>query len=137
MSFIYFSKGTSLYKDGRFEEAIECYDKVIESDPRNADAYNNKGKALSDLGRYQAIRCYKNVIRLNPFYPDVDVNEGMVIERLTDYNQATKCYNNLIKRQRLTIYMKIALPEGSATVETGWIFEVGSEIPELTTLLIF
>ena len=55
----WFSKGFALYELGRYEEAIECYDKAIELDPDYADAWKHKGDALYELGRYEeAIECY-------------------------------------------------------------------------------
>ncbi len=36
---------------GKKEEAIKQYDKAIQINPKYADAYYNKGIALSDLGK--------------------------------------------------------------------------------------
>ena len=40
----WFNKGFSLGEQGRFDEAIECYDKALENDPQYADAWHNKEK---------------------------------------------------------------------------------------------
>ena len=37
---------------GYNNEAIECYDKAIEINPQDDDAYNNKGLSLYHLGNY-------------------------------------------------------------------------------------
>ena len=42
----YFKKSLALEKLGKYEEAIECYDKILEIDPRAVNAYHNKGVAL-------------------------------------------------------------------------------------------
>ena len=47
-----YNKGNTLNNLARYDEAIKCYDKVIEIEPNNADAWNNKGNALRDLSRY-------------------------------------------------------------------------------------
>jgi tetratricopeptide (TPR) repeat protein len=39
-------KGNEHYYDKEYKEAIECYDKALEIDPKYAKALNNKGIAL-------------------------------------------------------------------------------------------
>ena len=48
----YFNKGNQLLALGRFEEAVECYDLVLENSPNFVDAYLNKGGALLSLVEY-------------------------------------------------------------------------------------
>ena len=44
------------------EEAIECYDKVLEIEPNDADALYNKGTILDELGKNEeAQRCFECV----------------------------------------------------------------------------
>ena len=43
------NKAISLDELGRHEEAIIWYDKVIEVNPYDVDAFNNKGISLGDL----------------------------------------------------------------------------------------
>lgn len=47
----YNNKGYSLYMQGKYEDAIRCYNRAIEIDPKYTIAWNNKGKALSALNR--------------------------------------------------------------------------------------
>ena len=58
------SKGNDLYKLGKYEEAIECYDNALDRDPGDVDALCCKGRALKELGKYQeAIGCYNKALR--------------------------------------------------------------------------
>ena len=51
------------------ERAIENYNKAIELDPNDADAYNNRGLAYYYLEEYErAIEDYNKAIELNPNY---------------------------------------------------------------------
>ena len=45
------NKGNALDNLGKYEEAIQCFDKVLELDPNNADVKTAKEKALKALGK--------------------------------------------------------------------------------------
>ena len=45
------NKGRTLYGQGKYDEAIQAYDKAIEINPQHADAWNSKGIVLMLLGR--------------------------------------------------------------------------------------
>ena len=46
----------------RKEEALECYDKVLELEPSDADALYNKGTILSELEKNEeAEKCFERV----------------------------------------------------------------------------
>jgi tetratricopeptide (TPR) repeat protein len=63
-----------LHKLSFFNEAIACYDRVIESDPKNPLAWYNMGSALANVGRpKEAIEAYLNCIKFaesNPEYAE-------------------------------------------------------------------
>ena len=60
-------KGLILSDFGRHEEAIECYNKVMELNPSFADAWFFKGMSLFELRRYEeALKCYEKAIELDP-----------------------------------------------------------------------
>ena len=51
-------EAVSLAQQGRFHEAIGCFDRVIEEDPTNVKMLNNKGVFLDLLGRDpEALAC--------------------------------------------------------------------------------
>ena len=51
----------------RYEKAIECYDQVIKTDPKDEDVWNNKGAAFYYMKRYKdAMDCVNTIICLNP-----------------------------------------------------------------------
>ena len=61
------NKGLALYNLGKYEEAIEWYDKVLKIDPNDVNALNNKGLALNNLGKYQeAIEWYDKALEIDP-----------------------------------------------------------------------
>ena len=44
-------KDKARYDEGKFDEALQAYEKAIRLDPNLADAWNSKGKVLKNLSR--------------------------------------------------------------------------------------
>ena len=60
--------------------AIECYDKALEINPQNADAYYKKGLSLSTIEKYaEAIECYDKALEINPQNADAYYKKGSII----------------------------------------------------------
>jgi len=50
------------------EKSIDFFDKAIEADPTNVDAWRNKAFALDKLGRRkEAFQCYDKIVTLDPY----------------------------------------------------------------------
>ena len=63
LSHIWNLKGGSFMSAGRFEEALNAFDKATQTDPENSDAWFSKGKSLSEQGKYEdAIEAYEKSI---------------------------------------------------------------------------
>jgi len=53
----------ALYRSKKYEEALECINKVLELNPSHLDALNRKGSILHDLNKYdEALQCFNKVI---------------------------------------------------------------------------
>ena len=60
------SRGQTLYKDQRFEEALGYFKKALMLKPYSHVAWNEKGNALRKLGRQEeAMDCYERAIQLD------------------------------------------------------------------------
>src|SRR4029079_17238087 len=74
----YILKGISFSNFGRYEEAIEEYNKAIEIDPRDYNGHYNKGNSLSNLGRNEeAIEEYNKAIEIDPRDYNGHYNKGI------------------------------------------------------------
>jgi len=63
----FIEQGFTLDNLGRYEEAIACYDKALENDPRLDKAWSNKGTISYNLGRFEeAIACFNKALEINP-----------------------------------------------------------------------
>ena len=92
------NKGSSLGKLGKHEEAIKCYDKVLELNPEDISAWFYKGYELGKLGKHEeAIKCYDKVLELNPNNERAWVNKGYELGKLGKHEEAINCYGKAIE----------------------------------------
>ena len=69
--------GSALKIQGKYDEAIQCFDNATKINPQDEDAWNNKGIALKIQGKYdEAIQAYDKVIEINPQEEDAWNNKG-------------------------------------------------------------
>ena len=60
-------KGMSFLEDDKYEEALDCFEKILSSNPNNPDIWNKKGVTLRSLGRYdEAIECFNTALKIAP-----------------------------------------------------------------------
>ena len=62
---------------GKFEDALECYDKALAIDPNDKDILYNKGLTLHSLNRHdEAFQYYDRALQIDPNYILVLYNKG-------------------------------------------------------------
>ncbi len=73
----YIEKGVSSFNLGRFNEAIEYFNKVIKLDPFNASAYYNRGSVKYECGdTIEAIVDFNRAIEIDPGDSKAYLNRG-------------------------------------------------------------
>jgi tetratricopeptide (TPR) repeat protein len=91
-------KGTALAKEGRYREAIACFDEMIALDPASAGAWNNKANSLANEGEYaKAIACYDAALQINPGASSVWNNKGVSLDNIEKHMEAVKCFDMAIQ----------------------------------------
>jgi len=56
-------EGNRLFLQGKLEQAIVYYDKILTQDPKHISSLNNKGYALSKLKDFSnAMKCYDSAL---------------------------------------------------------------------------
>ena len=91
------SKGVSYELAGQSYKAIECFDRAIAENPRDAWAYLNKGVSLQRLNRLEdALKAYDRAIELNPDDADAWNNRGTVMRALGDLGAAIEAYERAL-----------------------------------------
>lgn len=91
-------KGDALYYLGRYDEAIQCYDKILEV-PGKASAYiyYSKGAALYQLGEYsESIIYYDESLKIDPEYINALCNKGDSLSNLGMFEEALECYDQVL-----------------------------------------
>src|SRR5208283_2951885 len=81
-----------------YQQAINDFNKAIELNPKDAEAYNNRGLAYEYLGNHQkAINDYNKSIKLNPKDAMAYNNRGIAYEYLENHQQAINDFNKAIE----------------------------------------
>ena len=98
----WFSIGYLLYRDKindlELEKVIDAYDEAIWLKPDLSEAYNNRGVAKNDIGRYkEALADYDKALRLNPNDAEVYNNRGAAKNSLDRHEEALADYDKAIR----------------------------------------
>lgn len=79
-------------------EALEYFQKVVECNPENIDAWNEIGYTCGVLGEYaEALECYQKILELSPEYLFAWYRTGYIYKILGEYTKALECYQKTIE----------------------------------------
>ena len=93
----YYNEGVSLYDQRRYDEAIIKFERALELDPTNKEAWAYKGISLDDLGRYSdALFCYDKAIAIDPYYIVPWYNKGIILGNQGQYLDSITCFDRVI-----------------------------------------
>lgn len=102
---LYLDKGMDYLYCSQFEEAIEYFDKALQCQSDNHEAYFYRGCAKYNIFQKEsALQDYLKVIEINPEYLQAYFNLGMYYKSINDHDMA--CY-----------YFKIAEAKGRPNME--------------------
>ena len=93
-----FNKAQTLEQNGKYIEAIEILDKVIELKPDFLGAYINRGANYAELGKYKmAIENYEQAVKIDSTNQLALFNLGNNYQhRFNNYSKAIKYYDRAI-----------------------------------------
>ena len=90
-------KGTSFLKVGKPDEAMSCFNKVLEINPDDTYALYEKGKVLVELRKYsEAVDCYDHVLKIDSNRGDVWYYKGQALLTI-DRIDAQYCFDKAKK----------------------------------------
>ncbi len=93
-------KGQSLLNLDQNEEALVCFDEVLELDGNHPEALVKKGAALERLRKLdEAIECYDRAIAADGSMTMAYLYKGGLFNRLERFNEALECYEKALRTQ--------------------------------------
>jgi tetratricopeptide (TPR) repeat protein len=94
----WYNKGVALDHVERHEEAIECFDKALEINPKDANVWYNKGVTLENLEKYEeAIKCFSAALEIKP-----NINNKVLQNLLSLLDKKLGTYEKLEERYEIT-----------------------------------
>ena len=94
------ARGTGIAKgsQGRNKEALDAFDEALQQNPKDAEAWYNKGLALVNLGRHEdALHAYDESLKINPKSAEAWNNKGGVLAILGRCEEALRAYDECLK----------------------------------------
>jgi tetratricopeptide (TPR) repeat protein len=92
-----YSKCELLRNSSKFEDALECYDRVLKIDPKFPGGWHGKGMIYETMGKYdQAEKCFSEVIAIAPDNPIGWYNKGKSLRKQDRNVEALECFNRTI-----------------------------------------
>jgi len=89
--------GYDSLKHGRLEEAISCFDKALEINPRLAKTWTTKGLILEKLGKLQeGLECFERALEIDQRHEDSWVAKGNILYSLFKNQEALDCYDHAL-----------------------------------------
>jgi len=89
----YHAEGMRKAQAGDMEEAAALFQKAVQAEPDNVNAWNNLGLALRKIGRNeQAVKAYRQAIAVKPDFALVYKNLGIVLEQMDKKQEAAQAY---------------------------------------------
>ena len=86
------------HQEGKFEEAEQLYQSILENQPTNFIVRNNLGVLLQSLGKLdEAEASFKKVIKLKPDYAEAHYNLGNLLKRIGKFDEAEANYKKAIE----------------------------------------
>jgi len=121
----WFKKGLAFSEEGKSQEALEAFDKVIEIDPEHAEAWFWKGVALDRLGRHEEAReaydkareAYDKALEIDRQDAEAWNGKGAALDRLGRHEEALDAFSRALKMR--PHYPKAWYNQGVALGELG------------------
>ncbi|MFW9264740.1 tetratricopeptide repeat protein [Nostoc sp. CALU 546] len=96
----YLKQGDALFFESRYEDALACYDQVIQREPNSFLAWVNHGWALRRLGHYQkALLSYQKAIAIQSDNYIAWFGCGNSLRKLQRYDEAIASYDKVLELQ--------------------------------------
>ena len=95
---IHLQEGSEFMNEGRYEEALEAFDKALEVNPEFVEVLSAKGGLLMELGRYEeAMSVYDKATQVEPENAMLLNKKGEVLIELEMYEEAITAFDKALE----------------------------------------
>jgi tetratricopeptide (TPR) repeat protein len=123
-SVYHYKRGTALGKKGEHDQAILCFDKALEINPRFVEAYCNRGVTYDKKGEYnRAISDFNKALEINPWFTVAYYNRGNAYGAQGEYNRAILDYTKAIEidpKYAMAYYNRATVYCGKREYDKAW-----------------
>jgi len=90
--------GVGLLEEGKFDEALKCFERALETDPDMSLAHANVGRILAERGRLDdALEHYRRALAVAPRQPIMHVNLGFVLGLKGQRDASLRAYREALR----------------------------------------
>ncbi len=87
----------ALKRQGKLDDAAECYRRALSLKPNHVETLNNLGNVLRDLGKLdEAAACYRQALAVKPDYAEAHYNLGFVLMDQEKIDEAVVCFRRAL-----------------------------------------
>jgi tetratricopeptide (TPR) repeat protein len=91
-------QGITLAKADKCDEAVACFAKALEIDPRYGSAWHIMGSTFTFLGRHEeALACYNRTLDIDPLFAPAWDCKGQALNLLERYEEAEGCLSKALE----------------------------------------
>ena len=103
-------KGNSLVKEKKYKEALDCYSKAIEYNPKEPILYSNRSAMHSNLSEFElALKDAEKAMELKPDYIKSYLRKGKALEGLNRKKEALAIYELGLQKNQNDAQLKQAI----------------------------
>ncbi|KAG8935484.1 hypothetical protein FRC02_008036 [Tulasnella sp. 418] len=123
-------EGNALMSKKSYKEAIEAYNKAVESDPFNPVYYSNRAAAHSSLeDHYSAIEDAQKAIEVDPKFSKAYSRMGHAYYCVEDYDNAVDAYKKGLELDPNNAAMKTGLESSKSRIKASSAASAATETP--------
>src|SRR5262245_9525833 len=105
----FFSQAQTAFENGRFEQALRAYAKILEFNARSAAAWTGQVRSLIELGEFSEGRVWADkALASFPEEPELLAAKGVALARLGDLQGAISFSDAAVEAQQNTPYIWLA-----------------------------
>ena len=96
-----YGKGVRQFRRGKYDAAIDSFDKALKIDHKFQYAHMGKGNAMSKAGDLKgAVECYDAALKLDPKRIDAHNNMGVSLDKMGRHVEALECFDAALEMRQ-------------------------------------